>query len=468
MSSAFDSHTNSTGRNAVESPPTAGPPQTTQPGPREAGPGNRLAWLDVLRGLAALFVVFDHLSYYVLVPARWVIYSWFDPGNYGVFVFFIISGYIVPASLERKGSVRTFWVSRVFRLYPLYLLAVGLAVGLWLVHFGGLRGAGADPETSVLAQLLMMSNVLAGPNLPNVVWSLSYEMIFYLLLVALFTARIHRRSSWYALAFAAAALALGGLLPQAYFSHSLSSPRLIALAADLIVLAGLAAAVVLRGKPRVLGAALAAVVAVALLAFNGGWIYPWEALAILALMFTGTVLYRAEQGQYRWPHAIVVSVAVLGLAVAAGLWHSHAWGMSAYSELVWERRWVTSLLLAGLTFGAGLAFRRVRWPRVLTWLGLISYSVYLLHPLLVEVYIHLPWVPRPHPFWLQILLAAAFLVVLIAVSSLTYLAVERPMQDAGRRVARWLDAHFGADRARGRGPASQEPVLAGRTRAATD
>jgi hypothetical protein len=27
----------------------------------------------------------------------------------------------------------------------------------------------------------MMSNVLAGQNLPNVVWSLSYEMIFYLL-----------------------------------------------------------------------------------------------------------------------------------------------------------------------------------------------------------------------------------------------------------------------------------------------
>jgi peptidoglycan/LPS O-acetylase OafA/YrhL len=468
MSSGFSSDANSIGRNAAARAPAAGPPQTMQQGAGVAERGNRLAWLDVLRGLAALSVVFDHLSYYVLVPARWVIYSWFDAGQYGVFVFFIISGYIVPASLERKGSVRTFWVSRMFRLYPLYLLAVGVAVGLWLVHLGGLRGAGSDPETSVLSQLLMMSNVLAGPNLPNVVWSLSYEMIFYLLLVALFTARIHRRSSGYALAFAVAAVALGGLLPQAYFSHSLSSPRLIALAADLIVLAGLAVAVVMRGMPRMLGAALAAVVAVALLAFNGGWIYPWEALVILALMFTGTVLYRAEQGQYRWRHAIAVSVAVLGLAIAAGLWHSHAWGMSAYSELVWERRWVSTLVLAGLTFGAGLAFRRVRWPRALSWLGLISYSVYLLHPLLIEVYAHLPWVPRPHPFWLQMLLAAGFLAVLIAVCSLTYLAVEQPMQNVGRRVARWLDGHFGPDRARDRGPAGPEPVLAGRTRAAAE
>ncbi|HTX27868.1 MAG TPA: acyltransferase [Streptosporangiaceae bacterium] len=467
MSSGYSGYTDVSSRHGDESPPVARPAQAS-PGAKEEGSANRLAWLDVLRGLAALCVVFDHLSYYVLQPARWVVYGWFDPGDYGVFVFFLISGFIVPASLERKGSVRTFWVSRLFRLYPLYLLAVGLAVGLWLVHLGGLRGAGSDPETSVLSQLLMMSNVLAGPNLPNVVWSLSYEMIFYLVLVALFTARIHRRSSWYALAFAAAAVALGGLLPQAYFSHSLSSPRLIALAADLAVLAGLAAAVVMRGKPRVLGAALAAVVAVALLAFNGGWIYPWEALAILALMFTGTVLYRAEQGQYPWPRAIAVSVAVLGLAIAAGEWHSHAWGMSAYSELIFERRWAISLLLAGLTFAAGLALRNVRWPRALTWLGLISYSVYLLHPLLIEVYDHLPWVPRDHPFWLQMILAAAFLAVLIAVSSLTYLGVEQPMQNAGRRVARWLDGHFGPDRARDRGPAGPERVLAGRARAAVE
>ena len=55
------------------------------------------------------------------------------------------------------------------------------------------------PETSILSQLLMMSNVLQGKNLPNVVWSLSYEMVFYLLLTALFIARVHKRSSWYAL-----------------------------------------------------------------------------------------------------------------------------------------------------------------------------------------------------------------------------------------------------------------------------
>src|ERR1700683_3416697 len=126
-------------------------PRADQPA---AAAGPRLAWLDALRGIAALCVVFDHLTYSVLQPVRNSVYHWFDPGQYGVFVFFIVSGYIVPASLERKGSVRSFWVSRVFRLYPLYLLVVGAAVLLWVFGQGSIRGATADPANSVLAQLL--------------------------------------------------------------------------------------------------------------------------------------------------------------------------------------------------------------------------------------------------------------------------------------------------------------------------
>ena len=425
-----------------------------------AGTGTRLAWLDVLRGLAALAVVFDHTSYYVLQHIRAIVYHWFDPGNYGVFVFFIISGYIVPASLERKGSVRTFWVSRLFRLYPLYLLAVGIAVALYLAHFGSARGEASDPATSILSQLLMMSNVLGGQNLPNVVWSLSYEMVFYLLLTALFIARAHKRSSWYALAFAAAAVALGGLLPQAFFTNNVATPRVIALIADLAVLAGLAFAVVLRGASRLLGAVLAAVVAITLLAFNGGWIWPWEALSILALMFTGTMFYRAERGQYPWRRAIAIGVAVFGCAIAAGLWHSHAWGMDAHAELLWERRWFSAFTLAGLTFGAGLALRHLRWPRALTWLGLISYSVYLLHPLVIEVYHHFSWTRERHSFPLQVLVAAGLLIVIVALSSVTYRLVEQPMQDFGRRVGRWLDGRFGPDRVPD-APRPPVPALAG-------
>ncbi len=450
------------------------PPQPPQPAAAAAqasgapaaaaGTGSRLAWLDVLRGLAALAVVFNHFGYFLPPVVKNPVYQWINPGDYGVFVFFLISGYIVPASLERKGSVRTFWVSRLFRLYPLYLLAVAIAVTLYMMHVGGLRGEGADPETSVLSQMLMMSNVLAGENLPNVVWSLSYEMIFYLLLTALFMARVHRPSSRYALAFAAVAVALGGVLPQAYFTSNLWSPRVIALIADLVVLTGLAVAVGLRGMPRMVGASLAAMVGLTLMAFNGTWLFPWEALSILALMFTGTMLYRAEQGQYSWRRAIAIAIAVLGLAITAGVWHHNPGNMSAHDNFVWQRTWFMSVFVAGVTFGIGLALRHVTWPRILTWLGLISYSVYLLHPALIEVYRHLTWTAH-HSFWVQVLVDALFLAVLIAVCSATYLLVERPMQGVGRRLAKRLDARFGPDRfqVRMRAP---EPVLAHSSRAA--
>jgi peptidoglycan/LPS O-acetylase OafA/YrhL len=451
----------------MTSPPAAEPAATTEPlqPPRPpaaaaaaAGTGSRLAWLDVLRGLAALAVVFNHFGYFLPSGVKPPVYQWINPGDYGVFVFFLISGYIVPASLERKGSVRTFWVSRLFRLYPLYLLAVTIAVALYMAHVGGLRGEDGDPETSILSQMLMMSNVLAGQNVPNVVWSLSYEMIFYLLLTALFMARVHRRSSRYALGFAVAAVAIGGVLPQAYLTNNLWSPRIIALLADLAVLTGLAVAVGLRGMPRLVGAVLAAMVGLSLMAFNGTWLFPWEALSILALMFTGTMLYRAEQGQYSWRRAIAIAVAVVGFAIAAGLWHHNPGNMSAHDQFVWDRVWFMSVFVAGATFAIGMALRHVAWPRFLTWLGLISYSVYLLHPLLIEIYRYLPWTAH-HSFWVQVLVDALFLVILIAVCSATYLLVERPMQGVGRRLAKRLDVRFGPDRVQVR-MRVPEPVLA--------
>ena len=46
--------------------PTAEPPAAAPPvAAAAARTGNRLAWLDVLRGLAALCVVFNHFGYFV-------------------------------------------------------------------------------------------------------------------------------------------------------------------------------------------------------------------------------------------------------------------------------------------------------------------------------------------------------------------------------------------------------------------
>jgi peptidoglycan/LPS O-acetylase OafA/YrhL len=46
----------------------------------EPKPTRRLAWLDALRGIAAVCVVFSHLTPYVLPPIHNAVYEVFDPG----------------------------------------------------------------------------------------------------------------------------------------------------------------------------------------------------------------------------------------------------------------------------------------------------------------------------------------------------------------------------------------------------
>jgi len=416
----------------------------TSPHPSAVGGGRRLAWLDAMRGIAALCVVFDHLGYDVLQHARHLVYQWFDPGTYGVFVFFLVSGYIVPASLERKGSLRSFWVSRIFRLYPLYALVMGTAAGLKLAGLGSLRGAASAPEATALGSALMLSNVLGVPNAVNVIWTLSYEMVFYLLLTALFVTGTHRHSNRFAVGFAVAAVVLGGVLPQAALSGGVLGTRLVAVLADLLVGGGIALAVTRRKLPKTAGAVLAGGTGILLLAVNGQWVEPWEALSILALMFTGTMIYRAEHGQFGRRRAAAGAVAVFVLIIVAGLWwHSYSSGTPGAAELVWDRRMVTTLALAGITFAAGLAWRHRKIPAILPWLGLVSYSVYLVHPLLIELYRDIPGTRGPHPFPVQMLLAAAFLLVLLGCCALTHRFVEVPMQRQGRKLAARLGAWCG-------------------------
>jgi peptidoglycan/LPS O-acetylase OafA/YrhL len=130
---------------------------------------------------------------------------------------------------------------------------------------------------------------------------------------------------------------------------------------------------------------------------------------------------------------------------AAGLVNVPIWDLSAPTRTLFDWQWVTSLLLAGATFAVGMACRNKKMPAIFAWLGLVSYSVYLLHPLLVSLYNHIPLTRHPHPFPEQVLLAAAFLAVLLFCCWLSYRFVEAPMQRQGRRFAAWLECWFGPD-----------------------
>jgi peptidoglycan/LPS O-acetylase OafA/YrhL len=407
---------------------------TQPPASGKRSSDRRLAWLDALRGFAALCVVFDHGSTLLLQPARDFLYHVLNLGQYGVFVFFLVSGYIIPASLERKGSVRSFWVSRAFRLYPMYLVAIALSALAYYTGLGTIDGAEHHPLTSVTSWALMLPNLLTGVNVPNVTWTLSYEMVFYLLLAALFSWNAHRRSGTYALTCAGGALALGGILPMgalaAWAGTAGHGQLALNCVADVLILAGIVLAATERGRLTRIGATGAAACALVLLLVNQNYPYPWSGCTILALMFTGTLIYRAEQGQVRARTAAAITAAVLVATVTAGLWHG--WGDGGQ----WRAQWVSSLVLAAATFGIGLAVRKFHVPNGLAWLGLVSYSVYLLHPLAFDAYRDIPVLHRTHAMDIQLLLAAAIVAVILAASAASYYGVEKPMQKLGRRVAR--------------------------------
>jgi len=401
-------------------------------------------------------VVYEHFGARVFPGLHKLVFSVFDPGLYGVLVFFLISGYVVPRSLERKGSVRAFWIGRLFRLFPLFGFVILMLLVLHAFGLASLNGANQNVAGAVLSHLFMLSDLLGGPNLLVVIWTLSYEMVFYLLLTALFTARMHRRSGELALSFGTGALLLGGLLPTAWLTYHSFGPTAVALIADGLVIGGLVIALATRGLPRALGAWLAAGTALTLVVLNENK-SGYEGLTILALMFTGTVLYRAQNGQItRWRAAAIVA-GTFAAAMAAGAWHIPALETGTQTALD-QREWIMSVALAGLTFAAGLALQNLRVPAVFSWLGLVSYSVYLGLPLMLDLYDDIPF-PKDYPQlpWLQAGASVAFVAALLAFAAMTHYLVEAPFQRLGRRITARLDPGFATARSQ---PVRAEPGLA--------
>jgi peptidoglycan/LPS O-acetylase OafA/YrhL len=414
----------------------------------------RLAWLDLLRGIAAMVVALHHATYYYTPRWRAGLVDWFDPGLYGVLVFFLVSGYIIPASLERHGQVRRFWVGRLLRIYPLLTTACAITLLPYVLGVRGLRAGleGYRPATAVLAHLTMLQDVLAVPNVINVLWTLSYEMLFYLLVVALFVTGMHRLSAPIAMTLAAAAVLVGGILPMAALSRSAGVGPIVALTAMVMAIA-ITATVSARPTVRTAGGILGGVLAIVLVSVNGR-IGPWEGLIILAVMFTGTALYRAEHHQIRRRTAVLSATAVPACAVAAGVWHAQVSMPPAQAD-AFGVYWTGSLLLAALTFAAAWGLRHRRIPRWLTGLGAISFSLYLLHPVLLMLSDQFGGTPdHDDAFRLTI-----FVVVLVMVSALTYRYVEVPFQRLGRRIGHRTTAaaRRAADRAAAARIAAEAP-----------
>lgn len=162
--------------------------------------------------------------------------------------------------------------------------------------------------------------------------------------------------------------------------------------------------------------------ALALVLLNGT-VPLWEGLVILAVMFLGTAVYRAENGHCTWLRAAGTAVTVVVCAVGSAYWYGDG-------DHFVRRGWIIAFLTAVLTFGAGLLLRRRRIPRLLTGLGTISYSVYLVHPVLLAVIDGTVGRRRQDSLVLEV----AFFAVLLPLCLLTYRGIEAPSQAWGRRI----------------------------------
>ncbi len=343
--------------------------------------GGRLGFLDVLRAVAVLFVLFQHVA-----EQTWPGFSSFTSGGIqlgqlGVTLFFCCSGFIIPVSLERSGNLRRFWIGRFFRLYPLYWLS--LLVALLGTRFGSFPADGLRPGDWI-ANATMFQLWLGRPDAVGLYWSLGWEMSFYVGMSVLFLLHLHRR---------AVALAVTSVL------------------GCLVVMAALPS--VMPGRHLSLG------------------------LYNFAFMLTGYVLHQWFVGAVRTRAA----AAVFGLTVAGSvglLWGSAALGVlpttNAGGSITGPRPMIFAWVLALAIFGVGLLWGRSggQGVAVLRRLGTISYSVYLLQGLVIALLRPAGW-----PSWAWALLWTAGT---IACAEVTYRFVERPAIALGRRLARRPDA----------------------------
>lgn len=162
-------------------------PQRMQDATSSAPPTSnreRFQELDGLRGIAAVAVVWSHLtgnfdSKHPDAPAPFADIWW---GVYGVQLFFLISGFVILMTAQRAQRPSDFVISRVSRLYPVYWIALTVSIIVSIAF--------AVPHTDVgwtarIMNYTMIQRLLLFDNVDEVYWTLAIEMQFYMLIFVL-------------------------------------------------------------------------------------------------------------------------------------------------------------------------------------------------------------------------------------------------------------------------------------------
>ena len=144
--------------------------------------------LDVLRALAVVFVLADHVIIAATAPGN-VAWGWL--GRAGVLIFFVHTALVLMSSLERSGDTREGWplrfyVRRAFRIYPLAIAAILFAVALRIPshtpHVGLVARYFPPDSVTLFSNLLLVQNLTRSRDIIGVLWTLPIEVQMYLTL----------------------------------------------------------------------------------------------------------------------------------------------------------------------------------------------------------------------------------------------------------------------------------------------
>jgi len=340
----------------------------------------RMLYLDTMRAVAALMVVISH--FIERTPLHeFVLFRYFTPGQFGVVVFFMLSGFVIPYSLkEGLAAVLRFSLLRFFRLYPAYWVSVGLAV-ISVVYF---QRAPLDIKL-LLANLTMLQLPLGFKDMFGVYWTLLVELFFY---------------------FCCAVLALIGVLKRLQVRFLLSVFFLVlALAGSLMVY--------YKNIPIRVGIFCA-----------------------LSLMFFGSVWRDAvlEKIEYAPRYAaiwIVLFVLVFPVIAFFAYNVDKGQGQSVYNYT--GSYWMGILFF--LLFSSVIKVQ----GRVLAYMGLVSYSLYLVHPFFLEFAASVTDLKSRFDLSVFVIYCSATIVL----SMVIYHGVERPGMKLGKRIVDFFSARQG-------------------------
>ncbi len=199
-------------------------------------PGDRIEWLDFLRGLSAFAIVLFHVRVTLWIGARALVassdHSWVDRATAwvtlpfpllgsAVMLFFVVSGFAIHypnAAGRRQLAIGQYALRRCLRIWPAYFAAVMLTV---LAEYLTAEATGVTPSTpqKVGATAAMMQNYMtpAGQMVGNPsLWSLPVEVELYMAYPILLWLWRHLGTRWVLAGVAMTSMSAGVALGAGY------------------------------------------------------------------------------------------------------------------------------------------------------------------------------------------------------------------------------------------------------------